>query len=248
MKLHINQKGAIGHIEIFIIVLVVAVGGFAVWRVIDANNSNQASIDTTEEVSQLEALPTDLGGLKTIEEIEEISGANVEGVTIVGFVLESENNGYVYKVTLSNGQKLVIDASSGAVLSEETTDVSKDDKIPDGVTVNVGPGEAYALAMKQANGEVVKIEMEVEDNKVTYKIEFKDGSKVEIDASTGAIVKMEIKDEEHSTTENRESEEVDNTDNSNGSQEQEQEQEQENESEQEHNNESENELENESHN
>lgn len=203
IKLNNNQKGAIGHIEIIVIVLVVALGGFAAWRVVDANNSNQASIDTIEEIEQLDALPADLGGLKTIEEIEEISGANVEGVTVVGFVLESKDSGFVYIITLSNGQKLVIDASSGAILSEETTDINEDDQIPAGINVTVSPSQAYSIASAQSSSEIVQIEMEVEDDRVTFKVEFKDGSKVEIDAVTGSIVTMEIKNEESSSDDNK---------------------------------------------
>lgn len=202
IKLNNNQRGAIGHIEILVIVLVVVLGGFAAWRVIGANDSSQASVDTVEEIEQLEVLPADLDGLKTIEEIEEISGANVEGVTIIGFVLESKDSGFVYIVTLSNGQKLVIDASSGTVLSEETTDVSDDDKIPSGLSVTISPSQAYTIASAQSTSAVVQIELEVEDDKVTYKVELKDGSKVEIDATTGNIVTMEIKDEESSSSEN----------------------------------------------
>ena len=178
-----------------IIIAVIGVIGFASYYVMGRNNNEeQASIDTVNSIESIEELPNNLEGIKTMEEIEEIAGANSE-VSIINFKLESKDGKYEYIVILSDGRKLVIDASTGKVLSEETTDVSEDDKIPAGISVNVTPSEAYAIASAQSTSSIKQIEFEVEDKKVTYKVEFRDGSKVEIDATNGNIIKSEIEDE-----------------------------------------------------
>lgn len=188
-----NQSGMIDITVMVAIVLVVAVAGGAYWR-ISSNSNELSSVNEQNETELTETLPENLDSLKTIEEIEQISGVT-DDVTIISFVLESEDNKTVYRVILSNGKKLVIDASTGEVLSDETTDVSDDDKIPAGVSITLSPLQAYKLAAAKSSSPIKSIEMEVEDKKVTYKIEYKDGSKIEIDASTGEVLKSEIKEE-----------------------------------------------------
>lgn len=187
-----NEHG-IAHIGLIILVVaVVGAGSFAYWRV-SSNSKSAARTAPTAQVNG-EALPQNLENLKTLDELEQITG-NQDGVDIIKFVLESKDGSYIYKVTLSNGKKLVVDATSGKILSEETTDVGEDDKIPSGIQVTVSPSEAYKIAATKSSSQIKTIEMEVEDKKVVYKIEYQDGSKIEIDASSGSIVKSEIKSE-----------------------------------------------------
>lgn len=196
----VNQEG-IAHLGLIIAaILIVAVGGLAYTRVRNANSDNLAhsSLDGTTEV--IEPLPADLQDIKTLEELEQIVGAT-DSNNIIRFVLESEDNGYVYKVVMSNGRKLVINASTGEILSEETTDVSDDDQIPAGLKISLSLAEAYKLAASRSSSPIKSIEMEVEDKKIVYKIEYKDGSKIELNASTGSVIKAEIKDEDESEDE-----------------------------------------------
>ncbi len=172
-----------------VVVVVLLVGGFVVWEAASSNNDNQAN---TESIEQIEMLPGNLDTLKSLDEIEEIAEAG-DGVSVISFVLETKDGRTVYKIILSNGQKLEIDAVTGETLSQETTDVSEDDKIPARVDINISPSQAYQKASSKSSSEIKSVEMEVEDTKVVYKIEFEDGSKIEIDATTGNIVKSEIK-------------------------------------------------------
>lgn len=208
-----NQSGMLDMTVLIVMAFVVVGAGFAYWR-ISNNNDELSSINGQNDAEIIQALPENLDSLKTIEEIEQISGVT-DGVTIIGFVLESENDKTVYKVTLSNGKKLVIDASTGEVLSDETTDISDEEKIPAGIEITLSPIQAYKLAATKSSSPIKSIEMEVEDKKVTYKIEYKDGSKIEIDATSGAVLKSEIKGEsEDSSDENEEEHEDEDEDES----------------------------------
>lgn len=199
MSVKQNESG-VAHLGlILLIVAVVGVGGIAYWRV-STNNKPVAS--NAVQTEGLQPLPTNLEGIKTQEEVKQIVGVG-SGADVVALVLESKDNGYVYKVTLSNGKKLVIDAQTGKVLSEESTEVSDDNKIPASVQVTISSDQAYKIAASKHSSPVKTIEMEVEDKKVVYKIEYKDGSKIEIDASNGAVLKLEVKDESKDSNEDQ---------------------------------------------
>ena len=202
--ININKdESGIAHLGlILLVVAVVGVVGVGYWRVSSTKKSQSHLTDTTE---QTQALPQNLQDLKTLDEIGQIAGVT-DSTSIIKFVLESKDGGYVYKVILSNGKKLVIDASTGKVLSEETTDVSEDDKIPAGVQVTVSPADAYRIAAQKSSSPIKSIEMEVEDKKVVYKIEYRDGSKIEINAVGGAVIKSEIKDESEQENESEDRE------------------------------------------
>lgn len=208
MKSLRNNRAGVAHIGLILLVaFVVAVAGFAYWRI---NNSKKtfssiSSADTTETV---DTLPQNLENLKTLEEIESIAGV-ADDTGIIKFTLETKDGGYVYKVILSNGKKLVINAANGQILAEETTDVNQDEKIPSDLTVTVSPLEAYEIAVSQSSSAVKSIEMEVEDKEIVYKIEFKDGSKIEIDATNGTVLKSELKNESESEDEEEHEDEED---------------------------------------
>lgn len=187
-----KQKG-FSAIEGLLIVFVIAVIGAASFYVSNRSNDGDAqlSVDSSESSELKEELPTNLDGLKTIEEIEAIAGVS-DTVSIIGYKLESSDSGSEYVITLSNGKKLVIDAVSGEVLSEESTDVSSSSS---NIAVNVSLKEAYAIASSRYDSPIKEIEFELEDNEATYKIEYRDGSKVEIDATSGTLVKFETDDD-----------------------------------------------------
>lgn len=189
-----KDESGIAHVGmVLLVVAVLGIVGVGYWRVSSSDKSQNRSVDTVS-TEQTQTLPVDLQDIKTLDEVGAIAGV-ANDVTIIKFVLESNDGTYIYKVTMSNGKKLVLDASTGKILSEETTDVSEDDKIPSGVQITVSPAEAYKIAAQRSSSPIKSVEMEVEDKKVVYKIEFKDGSKIEINATGGTIVKSEIKNE-----------------------------------------------------
>lgn len=203
-----NQKG-FSAVEVLIVIAVIGVLGFSGYYVANRNSDDaQLSVDSTESVETLEELPTDLEGLKTIDEIEGIAGVS-DTVSILSYKLESSDSKTEYVIILSNGKKLVIDAVSGEVLSEETTDVNS---YSGNVAVNISLKEAYALAASRYSSPIKDIEFETEDTKATYKVEYADGSKVEIDASSGSVIKEETKDEKYEDKSDEEDEDEEDED------------------------------------
>lgn len=187
-----NESG-MAHLGVALLaVIVLGAIGIGFWRVNSSDKTLNRSVDTQAE--QAQPLPQNLQDIKTIDEVAQIAGAT-NSTSVIKFVLESKDGKYVYSIVLSDGKKLVIDASSGKVLSEETTDVSGDDQIPAGVQITVSPADAYKIAAAKSSIPIKSIEMEVEDKKVVYKIEYEDGSKIEINASDSAVIKSEIKSE-----------------------------------------------------
>lgn len=207
----LNESGALDLMLVAIIVAVLGIGGLAYWRIKESNKSTQTRSNGSDASEQIEALPNNLEGMKSLDEIEQIAGLS-SGVDIISFVLESKDGGYEYKIITSDGRKLVINAATGAILSEESTDVSDDDKIPAGLEITVSPAQAYQIAAAKSSSQIKKIELEVEDKKVVYKVEFRDGSKVEIDATNGAVLKSEIKDESEDEDENEDESDEDGED------------------------------------
>ncbi len=190
----INNKNQAGLAHLGLIVMAVAVLsviGFSAWRV-TSSNKTQNHIDNNSQSNQVKPLPENLNSLKTIDEVGQIAGVNTN-TSIVKFVLESKDGKYVYILVLSNGKKMVIDANNGSIISSETTDISDDDKIPSGVAITLSLADAYNLASSKSSSPIKTIEMEVEDKKVVYKVEYQDGSKIEINATGGSILKSEIK-------------------------------------------------------
>lgn len=214
MKVIRKNESGIAHLGLMLLIIAVLIAtGVGFWRVRSSDKTQNLSVDTPQ-AEEVQPLPQNLQDLKTLDEVGQIAGAT-NGTSIIKFVLESKDGKYVYSIVLSNGKKMVIDASTGKVLSEKATDISEDDKIPAGVQITLSAAEAYKIAASKSSSPVKSIEMEVEDKKVVYKIEYKDGSKIEINASSGAVVKSEIKnksEQEKEDDQDKESEDHSNED------------------------------------
>lgn len=184
----LNQRG-FGHVEIMVIIVVVltigVAGVYGYGRMQD--NKEVASL------SSMEAIPIETGELITVEKIAELAVAGNEGATIVGIELEQDGNVLVYKVKLSNGKVLTINATTGDQIKVETDDDDSND-LPSDLKVGIEFSKAIAIARAQVPGvDVVKVEIEDEDGKIVYSVKFKNGSKVLVNAENGDVVKSEIK-------------------------------------------------------
>lgn len=189
-----QQAGMVGHIEILVAIVLVGVIGFAGWRIMsndDAPSSvPQASVETRQEATDL---PTDLTNIKSIDEIQTLAAVDASGLSIVGVELEVEEGQPVYVIHFSDGSVLSYNAKSGnkLQLKDNNNDEIDDSKIlPSGFVAGVTIQQAIDTA-KQAmpNGTVRKVELEIEDGIVIYSVRFKDGSRVDVNATDGVVVR-----------------------------------------------------------
>lgn len=206
-----EQQGfTVPHILIFLLVLGFIGGtGYYVYSQNDGKKSVNSQ-ETTQETKKELTLPTDLTGLKTADEIRTIADGSLAGATIVSVELEQEDGGLVFKVKLSDGKILFFDAKTGAPMTAEQvkddgpeTEAEDDDSssIPAGFVAGITVDQAKATAQGTLPGKTVKkVELEPENGVMVYSVRFTDDSRVDVNATTGAVVRTENKSAPASTT------------------------------------------------
>lgn len=157
----------------------------------------------------------------TNEEITEKALTEVDG-TVTEVELERELTRTIYEVEIVKDgfeYDLDMDAVTGKVLKNDksTDDDDKDDlddnssKI-DSSKVAITREVAIETALKEASGTVTDIELESDDAQVFYEIEVEDGTKevdVKIDATTGAVLKVDKDDDDEDDNDNDDSDDED---------------------------------------
>lgn len=192
----INQSG-FGHIELMLVLVAVGIIGFGVWRVMSSDqlpDNRQAAVTSQSQQSEAEELPSDVSGLRTLEEIQVLA-AESSSEAILGIELEVEDGVVVYSVHLADGSVLYFDASTGEVLqlSDDNDDEIGEDAstIPGDFVTGVSLQQALDIAKeKRPNSVVKKIEFEVEDGVVVYSVRFTDDSRVDVNALDGTIQRL----------------------------------------------------------
>ena len=208
MKLKkMNQKGVAGALEVLLVVVLISLVGFTVWRVNTAKNSANTSNANSLEASQSsiaeQKLPENLDGLKTVEEIKTLAAQNNNGLEVLSVRLEQDNGKLVYKVKLSDGTVLVFSAGDGQLIKDDEKDSVADteEALPAGFVAGVSVEQATQNAQEQHGGSVVKVELEMEHGTVVYKVRFADGVTVNVNATTGTVVKVDTSDADENDNE-----------------------------------------------
>lgn len=186
-----NQKG-FAHLELILIAIAVAGIAGTGYYVYSKNPANNKQLNHSATDGSVDALPAKLTDIKTVDEIRAAAANDLNGASIISVELENEDEGLVYKVKLSNGSVLVFNAKTGASLSKhENQEIEHDDAIPAGFSAGISVEQARQAALNQRPGKSIsKIELEVEDGKVVYSVRFTDDGRVDVDASTGAVVRV----------------------------------------------------------
>ena len=154
--------------------------------------------------------------------------------------LEDEKGKWLYDVAFEEGNQeveVMIDATSGKVIDQKTEakDADSDD---DAEEANEAPETAESEAAESArlaplatitapqakttalanhSGNINNVVLEDEDGTIVYGLEYANGDEVKVDATTGAVVKVEMageedKDQDHLPREEEEIEEIEETD------------------------------------
>lgn len=194
--MRINQKG-FSHVEVLMGLAVVGLIGVFSWYIVSANNDSndtQASVGEQEEQETIDQLPDDVSTIKTIEEVRELAKTD-SSEDIVGVELEAEDGVTLYVVHLSDGTVYAYDAFTGArVEYDDNHDDEDDEPLPADFEAKISIQQAIATANnKRPNSKVEKVEIEVESGVVVYSVRFTDDSRVDVNATTGAVVR--VKDE-----------------------------------------------------
>jgi len=202
------QKG-FAHVEILLIsVAVIGVVGVGYYVFRQSQNKSAQNSVTQDTSDQATTLPESLSNLKSVDEIRSASSTSLNGATITGIELESENGTLVYKVKLSDGRVLTFNASTGASVSEKTETKDEDDDSLPTTSVTISIDQARKIAQDRRPGKTInKIEVDNDGGKVYYSVRFTDSGKVEVDGTTGAIRKVE--EPETQNEENKEEDEQD---------------------------------------
>lgn len=183
----LDNKGLAGVVEIVLIVAAVAVIGFVVFN-------SMGSSDELANQSDDVALPTDLTALVEPSEMEALVLSELGEASVVSVELEVEDGVSIYVYKLSDGRELVFDATTGTLLDQDTYELeSEDEALPAGFVASVSMAQAVETARaEQPDKDVMKVELEVEEGIVVYKVKFADDSRVEVDATTGDVVRVRV--------------------------------------------------------
>ncbi len=187
-----------GHIEVVLIVVIVGILGFTIWRVATVEDvKKSASNDTVQQETQSEELTTALDGIKPVEEIQTIATEANADTTVVGIELESEDGKTVYVVYLSNGKKLTYDATTGELLETSTHTEDDSNSIPANFTATITIQQAIEKAKQEHPGSAVKkVEIDTEDGVVVYSVRFVDDARVDISAADGTVVRTKTESDD----------------------------------------------------
>lgn len=163
------------------LILLVAVSGYAL-------QSNKQSSSRGETISDKLEVPADLSGVLSVADMKSKATADIpSGAKIVSVELENEDGSIVYKVRFSDGSIRIYNAKTGAPIVKT---VSDDDSAND-ANLTVSLQEARNIAAAKRPGQTItKIELETENGVRVYSVRFADGGRVDVNANTGAVVRI----------------------------------------------------------
>lgn len=174
--------------------VIVGASGFYVYQKNNSSKNSVASVNETKEIAKLDPLPTDLTGVKPVDEIKS-AVTLPEGVTIVGVELELEDAQLVYKVKLSDNSVLLFDATTGLKMDKvaEVENETEDGDVPKDSQTTITIDGARKIASDSMPGKTIrKIKLEAEHGAIVFSVRFTDGSRVDVDATSGAITNSKV--------------------------------------------------------
>lgn len=190
-----NQTGFAHPVGVSLVAVVLLVVGFAGYKVSTSQEDSKQLNSTEQTIKTDDVLPINLNGVLEVSKVKELAVVSTSS-TVSNLELENEDGKLVYKVTLSDGSVIVLDAKTGAKIA--TTDGTKEldvdedeDILPANFTVSVSFEAARKIAQdKFPSGTISKIELDVEEGKVVLSVRFADKARVDVDANTGSIVRV----------------------------------------------------------
>lgn len=193
----INQAGIAHPLVLGAIVAVVAVTGVSGY-IVFKNQADTAPLSSQTGITQKEALPATLDDTISLPEATELATANTDA-SASSVELQTDDGITVYKVRLSNGTVILLNAKTGAKIVKTQTEIetekakntSDDSTLPAGYAVTVTPEQARkaAVAYLKNNSTITRISLHVENGVVVLRVRFANNARVDIDAKTGEVVR-----------------------------------------------------------
>lgn len=202
-----KQPGFIPIIIIVGIALISALAGGGGYYMYQQDQQRKEGLELSNDTNDIpdDSLPVVSGDIKTIDQIRSIAEPLAAGAKIVNIELENEDAGLIYKVKLDNGIILFFNAKTGQQVFDpsddselkQTSDKEEQDEIPDNFIASITLAQARSIAEAKRPGKVVKkIEMEMEEGVGIYSVRFTDSGRVDVNATNGAVMRVEAGDEE----------------------------------------------------
>jgi len=192
-------------VEIGISVVVLVIVGLLGWKFFSSMQSNSQKDRAAQSVQTSEIDPAKLAEITDIATIQKNALDGKQNTSITGIQLKSEDGKLVYQATLSDGSVLTFDATSGAKLSEEqetTDDTAK--SLPANFSGGIGLAKAVEVAKTTVpNSAVRELELEEDDGVLVYRIKFANEAQVDVNATTGAIIRSKAAKKEESRSKSK---------------------------------------------
>lgn len=192
-----NNQSGIAHLALVVALVGTLILGAGVY-VYRQNQNPLSSINNVEEIEDASLVSPLPENIKTIEEIRELVQAQNPNAQIGSIELEAEGTILVYRVELLNGDELVFDAITGNTLNgvEEEDSEDLESELPKNFVPSISFEQARETAQaKFPDSEIKKIKLKVRHDKAIYRVYFEKGAQVDVDATTGDIVRINKGDE-----------------------------------------------------
>lgn len=190
----LNEEG-IAHYLLLLIVIVAVVGGVGIYVAKNSDKKSNSVKVAQQPIVPLKALPTDISGILTEDKIKQLTETKKPGAVVTQVGLIQGNTDLVFHVELADGTSLNLDAKTGVETDvKEVENDTEGTKIAANFVPTIDFVKAQQIAMtKVPNGIVQRIELDVEDTVTVYNVRFSNGTRVEVNALDGTIVRVKIK-------------------------------------------------------
>lgn len=167
-----------------------------------ALDNRSKSLARQTEIEDTVALPLNLNDVLGVDEMTTLAQSDApQGATVASVEIENEHGAVLYKVKFSDGSFRLYDAVTGLPYVDTEKSSETSESVPAGFVAEITVQQARDLASAQRPGKTItKIELETEEGKVVYSVQFSDGGRVDVSATDGTILR--VRQASTSTTQN----------------------------------------------
>ena len=193
MKLQKDQRGVahLAFMGIIVAALVVMVGVYVAKQNQPKKTSSSVSSETLS-TELAEPLPSTL---LNIDKVKSLAATDAPNIVLAGIELQKDDGKLIYEVKLADGSHLYYDASTGAKITNiNNDDETEESTLPPNLDLKIDFAKAREIALaKKTDSAVKKIQLEVEDGVVVFSVRFSDGTRIDINAIDGTVVRIKTK-------------------------------------------------------